>query len=225
MKILNWNLERPKINQKDKIRFIQNIIFEENPDIIFLTETNLILDFGKEYFSIHSKKLPKLHNKQEYSEQENRISIFSKYPFIELKNTYDDYTAICGKINTEFGEIFLYGSIIGSFGGRDLYFENDLKNQKIEIQNLEKNICFAGDFNISFSGWKYPSKKVVEETKEFFKENNLKILTENNVHSAMHVVMSKNILKNKILTNKTIEIDKKISDHNIAICEIISINN
>lgn len=225
MKILSWNIERPKIHQKEKIGFIKELILSENPDIIFLTETNLCLDFGAEYFSIHSKELPDFHDGQKYNEKENRVSIFSKYPFLETIKTYDEYTAICGKIKAEDEETMLYGSIIGCFGGRDLFFENDLKNQKNEIQNLKGNICFSGDFNISFSGWKYPNKKIIEETKAFFENENLKILTEENEDCAIHIVMDNDFINHKILKSKMIKIDRKISDHNAVICEILSTDN
>ena len=220
MKILSINIERPKINQTDKLNCIKELIFSENPDVIFLTETNLILEFGTEYFSFHSKELPSFHDNQTYNEKENRVSIFSKFPFIETIETYDKYTTICGKINTEFGELILYGSIIGSFGGKDIYFENDLKNQKKEIEKLKGNFCYSGDFNISFSGFKYPSKKVIDETKTFFEQQNLKILTEENTDCAIHIVMNQNFLNDKNITNKLIKIDRKISDHNAVLCEI-----
>ena len=220
MKILSINLERPKINQAEKLNSIKELIFSENPDIIFLTETNLVLEFGTEYFSIQSKELPGFHDNQNYKEKENRVSIFSKYPFVETLETYDEYTAICGKINTEFGELTLYGSIIGSFGGKDVYFENDLKNQKTDIAKLKGNLCYSGDFNISFSGFKYPSKKAIDETKTFFDQQNLKILTDENPDCAIHIVMNQNFLNDKKATNKLIKIDRKISDHNAVLCEI-----
>ncbi len=225
MKILSWNVRRPLIQQKEKINFIQNLIEFENSDIIFLTETNLILDFGKEYFSVHSKELPNFHDGEKYKEKENRVSIFSKYPFLEIIKTYDDYTAICGKIKTENEEIILYGSIIGSFGGKDLFFENDLKHQKRDIQRLKGNICYSGDFNISFSGFLYPSKKVIGETKTFFENENLKILTEKNEGSAIHIVMNDEFLKDKNISNKMIKIEWNIFDHNAVVCEITCKNS
>ena len=87
MKILSINLERPKINQAEKLNSIKELIFSENPDIIFLTETNLVLEFGTEYFSIQSKELPGFHDNQNYKEKENRVSIFSKYPFVSLSSS------------------------------------------------------------------------------------------------------------------------------------------
>lgn len=224
MKILSWNLERPKKNQTKKTEKIKNLIVAENPDIIILTENNLCIDFGDEYFSMHTNELPRIFENQNYSEGENRVSIYSKFPFKEEISTYDSFTSVCGLVETEFGELIIYGSIIGSFGGRGSHFENDLKQQKKDLINMKGNICFSGDFNISFSGWKYPSAKVIDEAKDFFKIQNLEILTENNENSAIHTVINKDFLYGKIYTTKMIEIDKKISDHNLIICEIFNQN-
>ena len=63
MKIISWNIERPQIDKKlAKNKFIIEQINLLNPDIIFLTETNSIIDFGTEYYSIKSKELPKNHD-------------------------------------------------------------------------------------------------------------------------------------------------------------------
>ncbi|MCG2793653.1 MAG: endonuclease/exonuclease/phosphatase family protein [Weeksellaceae bacterium] len=220
MKILSWNIERLKINENDELDFIKNLILSENPDLIFLTETNLTIDFGTEYFSLHSRELPDFHDGQKYVAKENRVSIFSKYPFTEIIKTYDEYTAISGKIDTKLGELTLYGSIIGSFGGRGFYFENDLENQKNEIRKLKGNICYSGDFNVAFSGWKYPSIKVIDETKSFFENENLEIITKENADCAIHIVMNNDFLRKKTVKSKMIKIDRKISDHNAVICEI-----
>ena len=95
-----------------------------------------------------------------------------------------------------------------------------MKNQKKEIEKLKGNFCYSGDFNISFSGFKYPSKKVIDETKTFFEQQNLKILTEENTDCAIHIVMNQSFLNDKETTNKLIKIDRKISDHNAVLCEI-----
>lgn len=220
MKILSWNLERPQKNQLTKINQIQDIIKHENADIIIVTETNRCVDFGNEYFALHTDTLPSFYDNQDYFEGENRVSIYSKFPFSNQISTYDSFTTVCGSIETTFGELLIYGSIIGSYGGRGFHFENDLEKQKRDIQNFKGNICFSGDFNISFSGWKYPSMKVIEETKEFLSTQNLEIITEKNKDSAIHAVINKEFLKDKIYNTKMIETSRKISDHNLIICEI-----
>jgi len=222
MKIISWNIERPKIDKKlYKNKFIYEKLISLNPDILFLTETSSIIDLGNNYFSIKTENLPTNHDSQKYEIGENRVTIFSKYKFENSIETYDKFTAVCGTIQTEFGELILYGSIIGSFGGKDKIFENDLKKQKIEIEKLKGNICYSGDFNISFTGFPYPSKKVISETNQFFCDNKLVNLTTKNKDCAIHIVANEEFLSNKKVASKMILIDRKISDHNIVMTEII----
>jgi exonuclease III len=222
MKIISWNIERPKIDKKlAKNKFIIEQINLLNPDIIFLTETNSIIDFGTDYYSLKSEELPKIHDNQDYYQGENRVTIFSKYKFENIFETYDKFSSVCGKVETEFGVLNLYGSIIGSFGGKDLYFKNDLKHQKIDILRLDGNICFSGDFNISFSGFPYPNKQTINETNEFFKENKLVNLTNKNENCAIHIVFNEDFISDKKIQTKMTIIERKISDHNLVITEII----
>jgi hypothetical protein len=118
MKILSWNLERPN-NNPDSVKniFIFDLIEKINPDIIFLTETNSSFHF-QNYFCHHSLDLPALHDGQVYRNRENRVSIFSRFEIENTIETYEAYTAICCEINSPFGPLTLYGSIIGSLGGR-----------------------------------------------------------------------------------------------------------
>lgn len=223
MKILSWNLERPKnISNSDKNIIITDLIQILNPDILFLTETNSAIEF-KNYFVHQSVELPKLHDNQEYKVGENRISIFSKFQIEEVIETYDAYTAICCIVNSPIGKLTLYGSIIGSFGGKDKYFKKDLEFQKYEIARLAKsqNLIYSGDFNISFSGFAYPSKSVILEMSDFFTSNSLVNITNGNENSAIQVVTSSEILKDKKLSQEMVEIDRKISDHNLIIVEMI----
>ena len=221
MKILSWNLQRPnKDINSSKNQFILETINALDPDVIFLTETNTAINF-KYYFKLESAKLPNFHENQKYLEGENRITIFSKYPLISQIKTYDNYTAVCGEISTELGDLMLYGSVIGSFGGKDKFFESDFVHQKEEIKNCTKNICISGDFNISFSGFPYPSRKIISETEQFFQENNLINLTKDNRDCALHIVLTKDFIKDRTCKTQMIIIDRKISDHNVVLVEIL----
>lgn len=222
MKIVSWNLERPNNNpNSEKNIFKMDCIAKLNPDIIFLTETNSSINF-KNHFIHQSIELPEIYENQKYLNGENRVTIFSKFPIENIIETYDSYTAVCCQIDSPLGKLTLYGSIIGSFGGRDKYFENDLKNQKIEMEKLAKgqNLIYSGDFNISFSGHPYPSKIKALEMVSFFDSNSLENLTSENKDSVIHIVASQNILKERIIFQKMIEIDRKFSDHNLILVEI-----
>ncbi|SCY98063.1 endonuclease/exonuclease/phosphatase family protein [Flavobacterium caeni] len=222
MKIVSWNLERPNNNPKSiKNTFIVDLIEKISPDIIFLTETNSSINFS-EYFCHKSEELPEIHENQRYKTGENRITIFSKFPIERVIETYDSYTAICCQVNSEIGELLLYGSIIGSFGGKDEFFKNDLRNQKSEIEILARNhnLIYSGDLNISFSGFPYPSKNVIYDMSDFFKSNSLRNITSGNENSAIHVVTSEEILNTKKVTQEMINIQPQISDHNLVIVEM-----
>ncbi len=223
MKILSWNLERTNNNPgSNKNIYIVDLIEKINPDLIFLTETNSSIQF-QNYFCHHSLALPALHDGQGYKNGENRVSIFSKFEIENTIETYDAYTAICCEINSPFGALTLYGSIIGSLGGRGQLFDKDMLFQKAEIEKLAKSgrLIYAGDFNISFSGLAYPSKKVVLEMTDFFNLNSLAITTSENKDSVIHIVVSNEILNGKNAKQEMIAIDRKISDHNLILLELI----
>ena len=208
MKILSWNIERPKTDKKlDKNQFIMNEIKKINPDIIFLTETNAIIDFSSNYFKIQTIPLPNNYENNVYYTGENRVTIFSKYEFIDTSfKTYDPYTSVCGEVVTPFGKLVLYGSIIGSFGivgSKNMgYFKKDLDGQQkdIEILNKKGNLCYSGDFNMAFSSDYYKEgypKAEVQRMNNFFKENGLINKTEKNTDCVIHIVLNEKFLENK----------------------------
>lgn len=198
-----------------------NLIEKINPDIIFLTETNSSIHF-QNFFCHHSLALPEFHDGQVYKSGENRVSKFSRFEIENTIETYDAYTAICCEINSPIGPMTLYGSIIGSLGGRGQLFEKDLLFQKTEIEKLAKSgrLIYAGDFNIAFSGLPYPSKRVVQEMTDFFNLNSLTITTSENKDSAIHVVVSNEILNGRIAKPEMLAIERKISDHNLVLLDL-----
>lgn len=56
---------------------------------------------------------------------------------------------------------------------------------------------------------------------DFFTSNSLVNITNGNENSAIQVVTSSEILKDKKLSQEMVEIDRKISDHNLIIVEMI----
>lgn len=220
MKILSWNIERPKINDERKNEII-GIINSLDADLIFLTETNSDINF-KNYFSLKTTEQSPKYKGFSFEMGENKATIFSKYEIKEEIETYDDFSSVCGKIETEFGEITLYCSIIGFLGGKDGNFKFDLKNQKEDLRkvSLNSNVCFSGDLNVSFSGYPYPSKEVISELKTFFELNDLVITTESCNDCAIHIVLSRSILVNREVKTQMTDVNRMLSDHNIVITEI-----
>jgi len=218
MKILTWNLERPKkANQA-----ILDKLADYNADIIILTETNTIINPGKEYTSNETKTLTKGHDGIKYDSGENRTTIWTKYKILAQHKTYDNYTTVCAQIETPFDPLNVYATIIGVFGGIGERFKSDLENQLLDFEKLssEKPLCIIGDLNVTFSGRVYPShdaRNKLNNTFEKLKLTNITAAIENNVD---HIVVSKDFIKNKKVTIKTWNHDKKLSDH-IGICVTI----
>jgi hypothetical protein len=218
MKISVWNLMRPNSKTIYRNSLFVEKLNEIDSDIIILTETNTIIDFGDKYFSVSTKPLPKLFDKYIYEEGENRVTIFSKFPFIREIPTSDNYTSVCAETKTPFGQLIIYGTIIGYLGGLLEPFESDLKKQTLDLIQLSKqgNICFSGDLNIAFSGRAYPSKLVVKNISNLFDNLALINLTKDYTDSAIHRVISNSFMGNKKIEKKRIQFEKKITDHNLV---------
>lgn len=79
MKILTWNLERPrKANQE-----VLEVLAKYDADIIVLTETNGAINPGEDYTSYATTPLLKGHDGIDYKEGENRTTLWTKYPVKE----------------------------------------------------------------------------------------------------------------------------------------------
>lgn len=242
MKIVSWNIERPKINKgSDKNIFIIELIKNINPEIVFLTETNSSIDFSSDYHKLQTVPLPEEYDHCFYHDGENRVTIFSRYKFMDRRfNTYDPYTCVCGEVVTPFGNLVLYGSIIGSHGivgARNMeYFNRDFVEQQKEIKELikEKNICYSGDLNMSFSSdWYqngYPKGKV-REMNDFFEETHLVNTTKQNKDCVIHIVLSENFVKGLEIKPEMMPVKeamvnnmkRHISDHNLVMVDLAKI--
>ena len=82
------------------------------------------------------------------------------------------------------------------------------------------NLWFAGDLNISFFGQAYPSKAVQNDFRDFCEAEDLEIITQDIANSALHIVLSKNLLFGKSVKIIEKPIENRISDHNLILAEI-----
>ena len=218
MKVSVWNLMRPNSKTVERNSLFLDTLNQIDQDIIILTETNSIIEFGDKYFSVSTTPLPKLVDKYTYEPGENRVTIFSKFPFIRQIPTADSYTSVCAETITPFGQLIIYGTIIGYLGGLLEPFESDLKKQTLDLTQLAKegNICFGGDLNIAFSRRAYPSKPVVKNVSDLFDNLALTNLTKDFNDSAIHAVISNSFLGNKQVKADRIRFDKKFTDHSLV---------
>ncbi|OAE90408.1 endonuclease/exonuclease/phosphatase family protein [Flavobacterium psychrophilum] len=220
MKILTWNVERL---QKNKNEEISTKLYEFGADIIVLTETSSILNLGDNYKCISTETLTENYDNVNYKMGENRTSIWTKYNFANQYKTFDNYTSICSEIETEFGLLKVYATIIGIFGGIGKRFESDLIGQLEDFNNFEVNKlnCIIGDLNVYFSGYAYPSHYARNILNETFEKLKMVNLTSEITENVDHIIISKEFIKNKKIEIETWNIDKKLSDH-IGICAKIT---
>ena len=221
MKILNFNVER--LLNKSKIEPIMQIIESYKADIVILTETNSEkIKLNSTYFCQHSATLSKNHDDVDYYRNgENRVSIYSKYPITRKIYTSDEFASLAVEIETNYGNLIVYGTIIGVFGysADKRRFIKDFNNQAIDFENIftNNNVCLVGDLNISMTGRVYPSTEYRNKLNKIIEKYELDNSTgaiENNVD---HILISKKIIGNLKLKVETFNVDKKLSDH-IGIC-------
>jgi exonuclease III len=221
MKILTWNLKRLEKNKNGET--ILAVLNNFNADILILTETSPKINLGKNYNQVSTNFLEYGYDGIPYSNQENRVTIFSKYRILNSYKTYDPFSSICSDIETPLGILTVYGTIIGAFGGKGERFNSDLINQLADSKKLSvnRNFCIVGDFNVFLKGYAYPSHAARNTLKQFFTETDLSCLTNEVSDSACHIVVQSKMLQDKKIGLETWNEDKSLSDH-IGIC--ISIN-
>lgn len=211
MKIATWNLERP--NNKKKQLIIDKLV-DIDADILILTETSSIIQLDN-YFCVSTKRLPTFFDNTNYKAGENRVSILTKYKTTIRHETFDSYTTVCSDIETPWGLLTVYGSIIGVFANQQPRFDNDLYGQLADFERLFPNqqVCFAGDLNITFSGRPWPSKKARQTLIDSFERFGLTNTTGNIQDTVDHIVLSTGFIENKQIEIETWNQDKKLSDH------------
>lgn len=219
VKIATWNVERLK--HRKEIDEIVSCCNGSNADILVLTETDKRIQPNYKY-CFHSSAVTN-EFPVKYGDTENRVSIFTNFPCVRHHKTYDSHTAICVELQTDIGNLLVYGTIIGIYGNRHPTFMLDLANQMRDIDRLSKlglALCICGDFNCSFSDNYYFTHDARNKILKHLKNNSLILLTENEAECIDHIAITKSMVN---LTNLRIEewnIDKRLSDHKGVAVEI-----
>ena len=213
MKIINWNVGRPTAN---KSRQIIDKLSQLDGDILILTETNSDIILPTNYHHLSTDLLPNNHDGINYTANENRTSIFSKYPITKTYKTFDNFTSLCADIETPFGSLTIYATIIGVFGGKGNRFDEDLQHHISDFDKLlhNKQICIVGDYNMMFNGFAYPSYSARQTMNSVFDKFHLTNLTASLDICVDHISISNEFLKNrKVQLGDIWNIDKTLSDH------------
>lgn len=219
MKIATWNVERLKHKKSlDEIIAICNNV---NADILVLTENDERIKPDYQYcchtttpepFYIEGYDMPLT-----YAKSEHRVSIYTNYKIVRKWKTFDEYTALCLELETEKGNLLVYGTIMGILARR-LPYKKDIKeqiNDFCKFTNAGYNLCICGDYNCGFADdSEYClSKECRQKIRDTFSKCNIKIVTENQAECIDHISISKNFVGE--CTPEIVEwnTDKRLSDH------------
>jgi len=150
-----------------------------------------------------------------YAAEERSVSIFSKYPAVRQLETFRHDTSICNVLQTPFGELAVYGTIIGNPGNRESSFNVDLDNQLNDCKRIAalNNLCIAGNFNISVCDNYYFTRIGRDKLNTSFKKLNLENYTEIIPNNIDHIILPKAFVIEKKEVPEYWNEDKKLSDH------------
>ena len=212
MKIATWNVER--LRHKKMLNKILDLIDEVSADILVLTETDKRLHtryrFCYETSRIKSRKL------DIYAPTENRVSIHTNYPCVRQHSTHDEYTALCVELETEKGNLIVYGSIIGIYGNRHQTYIPDLFKQIDDLRRLSRlgtAICFCGDFNCSIEDNYYFTAAGRETILNGLEDCGLSLLTVKQPECIDHIALTIDFVEKAEVNIEEWNQAKKLSDH------------
>lgn len=220
MKIATWNVERLK-HQKDLDK-IMLACEQLQADILVLTETDHRIHPSFKY-CIHTPP-PAEIQPGHYKDTENRISIYTNYKCVQQHTTYDRYTALCVELETERGNLLVYGTIIGIYGNRHKSFQQDLLKQVDDFRRLsagQHSLCICGDFNCSFSDNYYFTSWGRNTILQSLEANHIELLTKGACECIDHLAVSEHFTSGSTVHVTEWNSDKRLSDHKGILVDIV----
>lgn len=218
MKIATWNIERLK--HKKSLDDIISACERVQADILVLTETDERVRLNYKY-CFHSPtppdiRLPHFEEPLRYKPTEHRVSIFTNYKCIRQHATFDKSTALCVELETEMGNLSVYGTIIGVYGNRRPSFMEDITKQVDDYKRLSAltdRLCICGDFNCSFVDNYYFTKDGRDLILQSFSENHINLLTKDIPACIDHIAVSEQLVGERKIQIKEWNQGKTLSDH------------
>lgn len=220
MRIATWNAERLKHK-----KYSDKMIFECEKicaDILVLTETDMRLRPNFRY-CFHTPVLKGVTDPAAYRETENRVSVFTNYRCAGQHSTYDENTSICVELETDRGNLLVYGTIMGITGNRCAAYGKEPEKQLEDIKRFAEAgfcICVAGDFNCTFCDSYYFTKYGRSLILSAFAESDISILTENVSQCIDHIAVSGKFIGNADIRINEWNLDRSLSDHKGIVVEI-----
>lgn len=191
MRIATWNLERPRNAHSQRSQLITEKIREIDADIWILTETHDEVTPGDGYQGISTDPVPEppiIHK-----DGEHRTTIWTRWSIIKTIPTSSPDRTVCADIETPFGPLLVYGTIIPYHRhgcpphGTAKQWEShyiSIATQGAEWQRLKRQFpssgfCVAGDYNQNRDGGRwYGTKRGRSLLTQALSESNLHCVTE-----------------------------------------------
>ncbi len=218
MKIATWNVERLK-HRKSLVEIITACECSQ-ADILILTENDEAIK-PKYQNCCHTPTPPPLmlqgyDTPITYASTEHRVSIYTNYKIACQHTTFDQYTSLCLELETEKGNLLVYGTIMGIVGNRHPFFEADLIRQTGDFRRFTDaghSLCICGDYNCSFSDNYYFTKSGRHRITDTFSECGIDLITAKQPSCIDHIAISKQFIGDSLVQISEWNFDKSLSDH------------
>lgn len=214
MKIATWNIERMAHSPAQ----IQLACERVQADILVLTESDDRVCPEYEH-CFHTPTPPDLEGTRfgtiRYAPTEHHVSIFTNYKPVRQHSTTDEYTSLCVELETERGDLLVYGTIIGTHDVTTT-FPQDLKKQLPDFERLTADgsrLCVCGDFNCFFTSRCWPSRAIRDALLQTFSQTHMELLTKEQRECIDHIAISKQFLGSDAVHIEEWNLDRKLSDH------------
>jgi endonuclease/exonuclease/phosphatase family metal-dependent hydrolase len=218
---INW---AEKNKSKSHFKLLENFLNEKDFDFLILTEAiNLKLkNFNFKYCSeqITENKIYEGLNYTEYLKGEKafRTIIYSKKAALNKIKVKDGKTSCSYEFESEFGNIIIYATIIGTWFNKKPFAKIELENcikdcEEIYLKNT--NLIIIGDLNTSFLENEKNfsiNKETTESLKKLIKKLNLFNATEDIEKNIDHIIIPKK-LKGKMIKSDIFIKKDILSDH------------
>lgn len=214
MKIATWNIERMAHSPAQ----IQLVCETVQADILVLTESDDRIS-PKHKYCFHTPTPPDLKGTRfgtiRYAPTEHRVSIFTNYKPVRQHSTTDEYTSLCLELETERGNLLVYGTIMGTHDVTTT-FPQDLKKQLPDFERLTADgsqLCVCGDFNCFFTGRCWPSRAGRDALLQTLFQTHMELLTKEQLNCIDHIAISKQFLGDAAAHIEEWNLDRNLSDH------------
>lgn len=221
MKIATLNIDWCKKIKSEKV---EALLKQQDFDFLILTEA-INLNLSNFPFKYFSEQIPENteyeglnYSKYLNGEKAFRTIVYSKITSTRKFPVIDDKTSLALEFETEFGDLVIYATIIGTQFKRKPFAKNELDNCVNDckrISEINPNLIIIGDLNTSFlENEKYYciNSETTEALKSLFENLNLVNSTENIEKNIDHIVIPKFLVEN-ITESKTFVEKDILSDH------------